>query len=100
MSKSLIVILFFAVAFALGADEINKPKVFSSLKIGQSVTLKDEATGITISFFDEELAMAHTIIEIGDSFIVLRDIAEVTETTIPVFSIKEIVKIRTKVVGR
>jgi hypothetical protein len=101
MSKAIcIALLFFAVALALGADEINKPKVFSSLKIGQSVTLKDEATGITISFFDEELALTHTISEIGDGFVIVRDIADVTETTIPVYSVKKIVKIRTKGVGR
>lgn len=101
MSKPLIAILFITVAFTLGADEINKPNgVFSSLKIGQSVTLKDEDTGITISFFEEELPTAHKVIEIGDDFIVVRDIANVTETTIPVYSIKRIVKIRTKVMGR
>jgi hypothetical protein len=102
MSKAIcIALVFFTIALALGADEINKPKgVFSSLKIGQSVTLKEEATGITISFFDEELPMTHTITETGDEFIVVRDIADVTETTIPVYSIKKIVKIRTKEVGR
>lgn len=97
MSKPLIALLFFAVAFGLGAAEIQKPTgVFSSLKIGQSVTLKDEDTGITISFFDEELPMTHTITEIGDDFIVVRDIADVTETTIPVYSVGKIVKIRTR----
>ena len=98
MSKAIcLALLFFAVAFALGADDIQKPNgVFSSLKIGQSVTLKDDGTGITISFFDEELPTAHNIIEIGDEFIVVRDIANVTDTTIPVYSIREIVKIRTR----
>ena len=98
MSKAIcIALLFFAVAFTLGADDIQKPNgVFSTLKIGQSVTLKDEDTGITISFFDDELPMTHTIIEIGDGFVVVRDIADVTETTIPVYSIGKIVKIRTR----
>ena len=98
MSKAIcLALLFITVAFTLGADDIQKPTgVFSSLKIGQSVTLKDEDTGITISFFDEELPLAHKIIEIGDDFIVVRDIANMTETTIPVFSIGKIVKVRTR----
>ncbi len=66
MSKAIcLALLFIAVALTLGADDIQKPNgVFSSLKIGQSVTIKDDDTGITISFFDEELPLTHTIIEI------------------------------------
>jgi len=92
---SSIVLLFIAIAFILGADQ--KPKVFASLKIGQSVTLEDEDSNITISYFDDDkLPSTHTIIDMGDNFIVVRDIADVTETTILIYSIKQIVKIRTQ----
>ena len=70
------------VAVALGADEIKKPKgIFSGLKVGQSVSLKDEGSAFTITVFDPNYLRAHKVIEIGDNFIVVRDIAEVTETT-------------------
>ena len=82
---------------ALGADEIKKPKgVFSSLKVGQSVTLKDEGTGFTLSFFDEELPLAHKVVEFGVDYVVVRDVVGVKESVIPVYAVKAIVKVRTK----
>jgi hypothetical protein len=85
------------VAVALGADETKKPKgVFSALKVGQSVSLKDDGSAFTITFFEPELLQSHKVIEVGNDYVVLRDIAEVTETTVPLYSIKGIVKVRTK----
>jgi len=84
------------VAAVLGADETMKPKgIFSALKVGQSVSLKDEGAAFSITFFEPELQQSHKIVEIGDNFIVVRDLAEVTETTVPIYSIKAVVKIRT-----
>jgi len=84
-------------AVAIGADETRKPKgVFSALKVGQSVSLKDEGSAFTISFFEPELPQSHKVVEIGDNFVVIRDIAEITETAIPIYSIKSIVKVRTR----
>jgi hypothetical protein len=66
----------------------------SSLRVGQPVSLKDEGSAFTITFFDPDLPQSHKVIEIGDNFIVVRDIAEVTETTIPIYSVKSIVKVK------
>ena len=85
------------VAVAIGADETKKPKsVFSALKVGQSVSLKDEGSALTITFFDPELPQSHKVVEVGENFIVVRDIAGVTETTVPVYAVKSIMKVRTK----
>ena len=51
----------------------------------------------SISYFDEELPQAYQIIEVGEDYIVLRDIAGVTETTVPVYALKSIEKVRTKI---
>jgi hypothetical protein len=88
-----VVMLLFAVT--LGADETKNPKgVFSALKVGQSVSLKDEGSAFTITFFEPDLPQSHKVIEIGDNFIVVRDIAEVTDTTILLYSVKAIVKVK------
>jgi hypothetical protein len=81
---------------ALGADETKRAKgVFSALKVGQSVSLKDEGSAFTITFFEPDLPQSHKVIEIGDNFIVLRDVAEITETSVPIYSVKAVVKVRT-----
>lgn len=85
------------VALAVGAEPAKKPTgVFSGLKVGQSVSLKDDGSAYTITHFEPELPQSHKVVEIGDDFVVVRDIAEITETTIPIYSIKSIVKVRTK----
>ena len=86
------------VAVALGADEVKKPRgVFSTLKIGQRVTLKHEASGFTVSLFDDEEApLPHKIIEIGDDFIVVEDVAATRETTVPIYALRSIEKVKTK----
>ena len=92
-----VVLAVIAVSSLPGADEIKKPKgVFSSLKIGQHVTLKDEGTAFTISYFDQEMLLAHKVVEVESDHIVVRDLAGVTETTVPVYAVKGIVKVRVK----
>ncbi len=87
-------VVFVAAALTLGADVVETPKgVFASLKVGQVVSLKDEGSNFTISFFTEEVPLPYQVIEIGNDFIVLRDVADV-EKTIPVYSIKAITKVR------
>jgi hypothetical protein len=83
------------VAVAVGSDETKRARgFFSGLKVGQSVSVKEEGSTYTITTFEPELPQSHKVIEIGDNFIVLRDIAEVTETTIPIYSVKAIVKVK------
>jgi hypothetical protein len=83
------------VAVALRADEGQRPKgVFAALRLGQSVSIKDMGSAFSITVFDPELPQSHKVIEIGDNFIVVRDIAEVTDTTIPIYSVKAIVKVK------
>jgi len=91
----LVVVL--AVATALGAQNAGKPKgVFSMLKVGQAVGLKDEGAAYSIGFLEPEVLQSHTVIEIGEDYVVLEDIAGVKETTVPVFSVKSIEKVRLK----
>jgi hypothetical protein len=82
-------------AVALGANETKKLKsAFSVLKFGESVSLKDEGSAYSITVFEPDLPQSHKVVEIGDDYVVVRDIAEVTETTIPIYSVKAIVKVK------
>jgi hypothetical protein len=84
------------VLLTIGAADAPKRTVFSSLKVGQQVGLKDNGTAFEISFLSEEIPQGYTVIEIGDDFVVLEDLAKVTQTTIPVYSLKAIVRLKTK----
>ncbi len=76
----------------------RNPKAFShgGTKIGESVTLKDHGTAYSISFMDDELPLTHTVVEVGEDYVVVRDLAGMTDTVVPVYSLKGIVKTKTK----
>jgi hypothetical protein len=42
------------------------------------------------------MPLSHTVVEVGDDFIVVRDIAKVAETRIAIYAIKSVSQIRTK----
>ncbi len=70
------------------------PKDFlSALKEGQTIVLKENAGRYEITVM-KDVRLGHTVIEVGPDFIVVEDVAKVTETRIPVYSIKAIVKIK------
>ena len=86
-----------AVATAVEAQDAKKRKgVFSMLKVGQAVSLKDEESAYSISFIEPEVLLGHTVVEVGDDFVVVRDIAGITETTVSVYSVKSVEKVKTK----
>jgi hypothetical protein len=80
----------------IGATDVPKKTVFSSLKVGQSVGLKDHGAAFEINFLSEEIPQGHTVIVIEDDYVVLEDLAGVTQTTIPVYSLKAIVRLKVK----
>jgi hypothetical protein len=91
------IVVLVAVVASLGAQNAKKPRnVFSTLKVGQSVSLKDHGSAWSISFFDDEIRLSHTVVEVGEDFVVVRDIAGVKDTTVPVFAVKAIEKVRLK----
>jgi predicted membrane protein len=64
------------------------------LKVGRAVILNDRGATVSLSFFDDEVPLSHTVVEVGEDYIVLRDIAGVKETIVPVFAVKAIEKVR------
>ena len=89
-------VLLLAVTLAASKPDQTKPSLFSTLKVGQSVTLKDRGNSYEISTMDVEGPLTHKIIELGDDVIVLRDVAELMEVRIPIYSVKAVINVRTK----
>ena len=78
-------------------DAKAKRGLFGTLKIGQAVNLKDLGTVYEISTFDNDLPLGYSVVEIDTDYIVLRDIAKVAETHIPIYAIKSVSQIRTTI---
>jgi hypothetical protein len=81
------------VVLMVGAADVPKRNMFSDLEVGQPVSLKDHGSSYEISMMDD-VAQGHTIVEIGDDFLVVEDVAGVTQTMIPMYSLKGVVRVR------
>ncbi len=65
------------------------------LKVGQAVALEEKQGRYQLGLFPETIRpLSHTVIEIGQDFVALRDVANVRETIIPVYSILSIQVLR------
>lgn len=97
---TLIAVTFAVVALFSTATSQPTPatrrSVFSTLKAGQSVTLKERGGLYEVGTLDEAGPLTHTVVEVGDDFLVLRDDAGVTESRIPVTAVRAVVLVRTK----
>jgi len=52
------IVVVVAVTTAIGAQDAKKPKgIFSMLKVGQAVSLKDHGTAYSISFMEPEVPL-------------------------------------------
>lgn len=74
-------------------ESASSATIFSSLRAGEQVIVKDAGQLVEISTISGVDAGTHTVVEIGDDFIVLRDVAKVTLSRVPVYAIKAIVEI-------
>jgi hypothetical protein len=81
-------------ALPLEAERNNTPPKITFLeriKLGQSVTITDKDGRYEIGMFENmSNPLAHNIVEIGKDYLVVRDVVGVTDTVIPVYSIKAI----------
>lgn len=73
-----------------------KKTLFSTLKLGQSVTLTEKGSAWDIGTVDDEAPLTHRVVEVGDDYIVLRDEAGSVETRLPATAIRAVVHVRTR----
>lgn len=91
---ALMAIAFIAVGlFAASGQVPAQPRgVLSVLHVDQQVSLKDTSGRYEIGVFENNPGpLGHKVIEINNDFLVLRDIAGVTTTRIPIYSVKAVV---------
>ena len=88
-----------ALVVSTGASQqqpAQKKTVFSTLKVGQSVNLKEKGPAWEIGTTDEGGPMTHKVLEIEPGFIVLHNEAGSVETRIPTTAVRAVVHVRTK----
>jgi hypothetical protein len=94
----LALLLAVLVMFSVGASP-QKPQpqgVLAPLKVGQPVALQDQGGSYEIRLTDVDVPMGHIVVDVGQDYVVLKDVAEVSETRIPIFAIKAVVLVKTK----
>ena len=100
MKSAMIVVVFCAMAMATAAidahgQEKARRTFLSALKEGHTVTLKETSGRFEIMLGDEKFgARGHKVVEVGTDYVVVEDLAGVTERRIPVYSIASIVKLK------
>jgi hypothetical protein len=71
-------------------QEKGRKSFLSVLKEGQAVVLKEAAGRYELTLTEG----GHKVIEVGPDYVVVDDLAGVTETRIPIYSIKSITRIK------
>lgn len=70
--------------------------VFSSLKVGQPIVLKDRGGLFEIGTVDDTGPLGHNVVEVGADYLAVRDGAGGTETRIPVSAVRAVVTVSPK----
>ena len=96
MPRSIIAVLLCAtlalvcLSPAASGQDKGRKGFLSVLKEGQGIVLKEAAGRYEITLMEG----GHKVIEVGPDYVVVGDVAGVTETRIPIFSIKSITRIK------
>ena len=84
-------------SFTVSGQAPDKPRkgFLSAITEGQAVSVRENAGRFEISMFDDGPAiLGHQIVEVGENWLLVEDIAHVTQTRISVYAIKSIVKVK------
>ena len=77
------------------AADAAKATFLERLQPGQSVALAEKDGRYEITVFSPPLRpLSHTVVEVNQRFVVLRDLAGITDMAIPIYSIKVIKTVR------
>jgi len=94
MARAILAVFLYAVLTCLPQEgsghEQNRTGFLSVLNEGQRVVLEAADGHYQITLIDG----GHKVIEVGSDYVVVQDLVEITETRIPVYSIKSIARLR------
>ena len=95
-SLALVAAIAVCIVSASGQAPDKQDGFLSVLKKDQSVILKEVAGRYEITLMDGVLEpLTHKVISVKADYLVVEDIASISETRIPVYSIKSIVTLKT-----
>jgi len=101
MNRIVIILLLLVIAAtatftASGQAPAEKQRHFlAALKVGQPVSVKEVSGRYEISTVEGVPGVqGHKVIEVASDYVVVQDISGVTETRIPLWSIKAIVRLK------
>lgn len=82
-------------SFTASVEGQEKPRrgFLAVLKEGQSVVVKEVGGRFEITMM-KDVKVGQKVVEVGNDYIVVEDIAGVTETRIPIYSIKSVVRLK------
>lgn len=90
---SLALVLAISLGNTSAADKeqpAKKPGVLVVLEKGMPVSLKESGSGYVIGYLPDLKVNSHKVIEVGVDYVVVEDIAGITQTRIPIYSIKAV----------
>jgi hypothetical protein len=86
-----IIVAAAVVACTAGLAPAERQGVLAALRLGQAVQVKDSGGSYEIGVLEKfDGTLGYKVMEIGADYVVCRDIADVTELRIPVYSVKSV----------
>ncbi len=87
--------LALVIVVASGQAPAEPRGVLAVLRAGQPVSIKDTAGRYEVSVFkDGPEMLTHQVVEVASDYLVVKDVADVTEARIPIFAIKAVTTIK------
>jgi hypothetical protein len=77
-------------AFSQRGDDHRGQGVLSVLSKGQAVSVKDAGGRYEIGILPNVETLGYKVVDVGADFVVVEDIAQVTQLRIPIYSIKAV----------
>ena len=102
MSKPTVILVSLCAILALASTVTSQPQpsakkgLFSTLTVGQVVTVNDNGPLFQISTIEKAETGTHKIAELGSDYIVFEDMARVSELRVPLHAIKAIIHVKAK----
>lgn len=89
ISAVIVSVAVFASTAGLALPE--RQGVFATLRLGQAVQVKESGGGYEIGVMEKfDGPLGYTVTELGQDYVVCRDVADVTEKRIPVYAVKSV----------
>lgn len=93
ISAILAFVLAFNLVMATSGQDKPQKTFLSTLKIGQTAVVKEIAGRYEIMLI-RDVRHGHTVKDVGTDYVVFEDALGTTETRVPIYSIKAIIKVK------